>query len=67
MYLPLISFQIEFLPIHTPNEDEIKDPIIFANNVRDRMANILGIPTSERNLKEILVAHKKNRNKVCSI
>ena len=30
------------------------------------MAKSLGIPTSERNLKEILVAHKKNRNKVCS-
>ena len=54
-------FQIEFLPIYTPNQDEIKDPIMFANNVRDQMAKSLGIPISERNLKDN-PAFQKNFN-----
>ena len=34
---------------------------MFANNVRDRMAKSLGIPTSERNLKDN-PAFQKNFN-----
>ena len=56
-----LIFQIEFLPIYTPNQDEIKDPIMFANNVRDQMAKSLGIPISERNLKDN-PAFQKNVN-----
>lgn len=30
--------EIEFLPVYAPNADEIKDPTLFANNVRQEMA-----------------------------
>lgn len=30
--------EIEFLPVHVPNEDEVKDARLFAENVRRRMA-----------------------------
>ena len=40
--------QIEFLPVYTPNVDEVKDPIQYANNVRDKMATSLDIPTYDK-------------------
>lgn len=29
---------LQFLPVHVPNEDEVKDARLFAENVRRRMA-----------------------------
>ena len=31
-------FLLQFLPVYSPSEEEIKDPKLFANNVRQKMA-----------------------------
>ncbi|CAH1123452.1 unnamed protein product [Ceutorhynchus assimilis] len=36
--------EVEFLPVYYPNEEEKRDPKLFANNVRAVMAKALGIP-----------------------
>ncbi|XP_071057495.1 lysophosphatidylcholine acyltransferase 2 isoform X2 [Onthophagus taurus] len=38
------SCEIEFLPVYYPNEEEKRDPKLYANNVRAVMAKALGIP-----------------------
>ncbi|KAJ0178082.1 hypothetical protein K1T71_005905 [Dendrolimus kikuchii] len=38
------SCEIEFLPVYYPNEDEKRDPKLYARNVRDVMAKALGVP-----------------------
>uniref|UniRef100_A0A4W3JB09 Lysophosphatidylcholine acyltransferase 1 n=1 Tax=Callorhinchus milii TaxID=7868 RepID=A0A4W3JB09_CALMI len=37
----------EFLPIYTPSEEEKKNPILYANNVRKIMAKALGVPVTD--------------------
>ncbi|XP_029717425.1 lysophosphatidylcholine acyltransferase isoform X1 [Aedes albopictus] len=39
--------EIEFLPVYHPNEEEKKDPKLYARNVRNLMARELGIPISD--------------------
>merc|ERR1719329_1503478 len=36
-----------------PSPQEIEDPILFANNVRKRMANELGVPTTEHSYDDV--------------
>ncbi|XP_047993331.1 lysophosphatidylcholine acyltransferase isoform X2 [Leguminivora glycinivorella] len=38
------SCEIEFLPVYYPNEEERRDPKLYARNVRDVMAKALGVP-----------------------
>ncbi|XP_045486795.1 lysophosphatidylcholine acyltransferase isoform X2 [Pieris rapae] len=38
------SCEIEFLPVYYPNEEEKRNPKLFARNVRDVMAKALGVP-----------------------
>ncbi|XP_075224267.1 lysophosphatidylcholine acyltransferase isoform X2 [Lycorma delicatula] len=42
---PQSNCEIEFLPVYHPREDEKKDPKLYAQNVRQLMANALKIPT----------------------
>uniref|UniRef100_A0A8D9BGW5 Lysophosphatidylcholine acyltransferase n=1 Tax=Cacopsylla melanoneura TaxID=428564 RepID=A0A8D9BGW5_9HEMI len=44
---PHSNCEIEFMPVYTPSEAEIKDPKLYANNVRALMASALGVPTSD--------------------
>ncbi|XP_055890933.1 lysophosphatidylcholine acyltransferase 2-like isoform X2 [Biomphalaria glabrata] len=39
--------EIEYLPVYTPSEAEKKDPKLFANNVREKMASCLGVPVTD--------------------
>ncbi|XP_007901220.2 lysophosphatidylcholine acyltransferase 1 isoform X1 [Callorhinchus milii] len=39
--------EMEFLPIYTPSEEEKKNPILYANNVRKIMAKALGVPVTD--------------------
>ncbi|XP_053682491.1 lysophosphatidylcholine acyltransferase isoform X2 [Sabethes cyaneus] len=39
--------EIEFLPVYHPNEEEKRDPKLYARNVRNLMARELGIPISD--------------------
>ncbi|KAK9876747.1 hypothetical protein WA026_014985 [Henosepilachna vigintioctopunctata] len=44
---PYSYCEIEFLPVYVPDEQEKKDPKLYANNVRKVMAKALGIPVSD--------------------
>ncbi|XP_044765486.1 lysophosphatidylcholine acyltransferase isoform X2 [Coccinella septempunctata] len=44
---PYSYCEIEFLPVYTPNDEEKRDPKLFANNVRKVMAKALGVPISD--------------------
>ncbi|XP_019482521.1 PREDICTED: lysophosphatidylcholine acyltransferase 2B-like [Hipposideros armiger] len=39
--------EVEFMPVYIPNDQEKKDPILFANTVRINMANALGVPVTD--------------------
>ncbi|KAL3859040.1 hypothetical protein ACJMK2_009278 [Sinanodonta woodiana] len=41
------NLEIEFLPVYVPSEEEKKDPKLFANNVRRKMAECLDIPVTD--------------------
>ena len=41
-----VNLSVEFMPLYQPNQQEVKDPKLFANNVRQVMADRLGVPTT---------------------
>uniref|UniRef100_T1J518 EF-hand domain-containing protein n=1 Tax=Strigamia maritima TaxID=126957 RepID=T1J518_STRMM len=51
VWLSLCQFhnflEIEFLPVHVPSPEEIKDPKLFAENVRQKMADALGLQVAD--------------------
>ncbi|XP_042294256.1 lysophosphatidylcholine acyltransferase 2 isoform X2 [Sceloporus undulatus] len=44
--------EVEFLPVHVPTEEEKKDPILFANRVRSKMASALGVPVTDHTYED---------------
>ncbi|KAH0619649.1 hypothetical protein JD844_000486, partial [Phrynosoma platyrhinos] len=44
--------EVEFLPVHVPTEEEKKDPILFANRVRNKMASALGVPVTDHTYED---------------
>lgn len=50
--------EIEFLPVYSPNEEEKKDPKLYAHNVRNLMARALGVPTSEYSYEDCRLLKK---------
>ncbi|XP_005052692.1 PREDICTED: lysophosphatidylcholine acyltransferase 2 [Ficedula albicollis] len=44
--------EVEFLPIHVPTEEEKNDPILFANRVRQTMANALNVPVTDHTFED---------------
>lgn len=55
---------VEFLPVHVPSEEEKADPILFASNVRDSMAKVLKIPTSEYSYPDMFLAKVAAKKKL---
>uniref|UniRef100_A0A3Q2YUI1 Lysophosphatidylcholine acyltransferase 1 n=1 Tax=Hippocampus comes TaxID=109280 RepID=A0A3Q2YUI1_HIPCM len=49
-------FEIEFLPIYTPSEEEKKNPALFAINVRHVMAKALGVPITDYSFEDCQLA-----------
>ena len=47
MCQPIINVEMEYLPVYHPSEEEKKNPMVFANNVRQLMAQELNIPISD--------------------
>uniref|UniRef100_UPI00398EFE3A lysophosphatidylcholine acyltransferase 1-like isoform X2 n=1 Tax=Pristiophorus japonicus TaxID=55135 RepID=UPI00398EFE3A len=41
------NVEMEFLPVYTPSEEERKNPILYANNVRKVMAKALDVPVTD--------------------
>ncbi|KAL9839599.1 lysophosphatidylcholine acyltransferase 2 [Geothlypis trichas] len=44
--------EVEFLPVHVPTEEEKSDPILFANRVRQTMANALNLPVTDHTFED---------------
>jgi len=54
MMLQFANFcTVVVLDLYTPSEEEINDPILFANNVRTVMASKLGVPTTEHSYDDM--------------
>jgi lysophosphatidylcholine acyltransferase/lyso-PAF acetyltransferase len=45
--------EVEYLPVHFPTKAEQADPILFANNVRQSMANALRVPVTEHSYDDV--------------
>ncbi|CAI5646051.1 unnamed protein product [Oreochromis niloticus] len=46
------TVEIEFLPPHVPTEEEKKSPALFANRVRETMAQALGVPVTDHTYED---------------
>nr|XP_031313362.1 LOW QUALITY PROTEIN: lysophosphatidylcholine acyltransferase 2B-like [Camelus dromedarius] len=44
--------EVEFMPVYIPNDQEKKNPILFANTVRIIMANALGVPVTDHTYED---------------
>jgi len=53
-----VNLTIEFLPPYKPSQEEVKDPKLFAANVRAVMANSLGVGTTDCNYFDYLRIEK---------
>ncbi|XP_031198092.1 lysophosphatidylcholine acyltransferase 2B [Mastomys coucha] len=49
---PFTRVEVEFMPVYTPSEEEKKDPILFANAVRIKMANALKLPVTDHSFED---------------
>ncbi|KAK3086372.1 hypothetical protein FSP39_017489 [Pinctada imbricata] len=58
------KIEIEFLPVYSPSEEEIKDPKLFANNVRLKMAECLRIPTTDHTFDDCRLMQKAAKLKL---
>ncbi|KAA8596090.1 hypothetical protein FQN60_011381 [Etheostoma spectabile] len=46
------TVEIEFLPTHNPTEEEKKSPHLYANRVRETMAQALGVPVTDHTYED---------------
>lgn len=46
------KMEVTYLPVYTPNEDEKRDAKLFANNVRDKMADFLQVSTTYHSFED---------------
>ncbi|XP_012409646.1 lysophosphatidylcholine acyltransferase 2 isoform X1 [Trichechus manatus latirostris] len=49
---PFTKVEVEFLPVQVPNHEEKSDPVLFANRVRNVMADALGIPVTDHTYED---------------
>uniref|UniRef100_A0A0P4WCU3 EF-hand domain-containing protein n=1 Tax=Scylla olivacea TaxID=85551 RepID=A0A0P4WCU3_SCYOL len=58
--------ELEYLPVYTPSEEEKQDAKLFANNVRQVMADALGVPVADYTYDDCRLMHKaKLKNLPC--
>ncbi len=50
--------EFEFLPVYFPNEEEKKNPELFAENVRREMAKCLKCPLSDYSYEDAIFMNK---------
>ena len=60
---PFSRATIEFLPVYHPSPEEIKDPKLYASNVRDVMAQALHVPTCDLTFEEVKQMYGKKSKK----
>jgi hypothetical protein len=46
------------LPVYMPTDLEKENPAVYAENVRQKMAKVLGVPTADEGLEELAVLDK---------
>ena len=49
---PMTHVVVEFLPVYNPNPEEQEDPVLYASNVRNRMAAHYDVPIYDLPLKK---------------
>nr|XP_026248064.1 lysophosphatidylcholine acyltransferase 2 [Urocitellus parryii] len=49
---PFTKVEIEFMPVQVPSDAEKNDPVLFANRVRNLMAEALGIPVTDHTYED---------------
>ena len=60
---PVNRVTVEFLPVYRPSEEETRDPYLYAKNVRQVMADALGIPTSDHTFEDCrLMQYAQSKN-----
>ena len=52
-------FQIEYLPLYCPNQEERRDPKLYASNVRTKVAHHLSVPLANVAMEDRF--NKKNQ------
>ena len=61
---PFTRVELEFLSIYYPNSDEMEDAKLYANNLRQHMANALKVQTSDLTFAEAKEKYEKiNRSR----
>eukprot|EP00075_Anas_platyrhynchos_P016756 XP_027306009.1 lysophosphatidylcholine acyltransferase 1 [Anas platyrhynchos] len=50
------SVEIEFLPVYIPSEEERRNPVLYANNVRRVMAEALGVSVTDYTFEDCQLA-----------
>ena len=56
-------FQIEYLPLYCPNQEERRDPKLYASNVRTKVAHHLSVPLANVAMEDRF--NKKNKDNLC--
>jgi len=54
---------VEFLPVYQPSDEEIKDPILYAENVRKLMASKLNVGTTEHSYEDTFLSMAAKKSK----
>uniref|UniRef100_A0A8C8ZDG0 Lysophosphatidylcholine acyltransferase 2 n=1 Tax=Prolemur simus TaxID=1328070 RepID=A0A8C8ZDG0_PROSS len=49
---PFTKVEVEFMPVQVPSDEEKNDPVLFANRVRNLMAEALGIPVTDHTYED---------------
>ncbi|XP_004704721.1 lysophosphatidylcholine acyltransferase 2 [Echinops telfairi] len=49
---PFTKVEVEFLPVQVPDEEEKRDPVLFAHKVRNIMADALKIPVTDHTYED---------------
>ncbi|KAL2762437.1 lysophosphatidylcholine acyltransferase 2, partial [Daubentonia madagascariensis] len=49
---PFTKVEVEFMPVQVPSDEEKSDPVLFANRVRNLMAEALGIPVTDHTYED---------------
>ncbi|SPP77937.1 lysophosphatidylcholine acyltransferase [Drosophila guanche] len=56
--------EVEYLPVYQPNEAEMADANLYANNVRKVMAKALGVPTSDYSFEDVIIMSRARDMKI---
>ncbi|KAL6055620.1 Lysophosphatidylcholine acyltransferase 1 [Balamuthia mandrillaris] len=55
---PVIHLEVQFLPTHYPSQEEKQDAMLFAENVRHRMASALNVPVTSHSFADVKLGLK---------